>query len=506
MTAIHDSEAKYICHTCIGDQFLSDEVNKEGTSVICSYCSETREAMTLEDLADRIHEVIETHFERTSSEPDWFSSIMLRETMLDFWVPDGEPVVGLMADIACVTEEIAIDLTDLLSGRFRYWAIKEGGEDPYDSEACYEERRPDDFGFRYTWRAFCNEIMYRERIFPENAEPVLEEIFGDPSALETYDGTPVVREVNPSDEFPIWRARTAQSKEELIAIIKNPAQQLGPPPHKSANAGRMNQKGIPVFYGALDETTCVSEVRPPVGSKVVIGRFSLLRPVRLLDLGALSRVYVNVSHFDPNYSVLHGRASFIRNLVDEISRPIMPQDADREYLPTQFVASYLARKVIPNFDGIIFPSSQIEGNCQNVVLFNHARGVEKHELPVGSEVEVYLSSFSEDDDSVFVSETTPLNLPDNEALVEEPQRGRIRLSIDEELGEPEEDLPPTLNLDIDSVQVLNIESFTYHSKKQGVRRHRQTTEERDNFNTPLADVDFASLLEMGGQSTSEDQP
>ncbi len=506
MTAIHDSEAKHICHTCIGDQFLADEVNKEGTPVICSYCGETREAMTLEYLADRIHEVIEDHFERTSSEPDWFSSIMLRERMLDCWVPDGEPVVDLIADIACVTEEIAKDQTELLSGRFRYSVIREGGEDPYDSEAYYEECSPNDQGYRFSWNAFRNEIMYRERIFPENAEPVLEEIFGDPSALETYDGTPVVREVNPSDEFPIWRARTAQSKEELIAIIKNPAQQLGPPPHKSATAGRMNQKGIPVFYGALEETTCVSEVRPPVGSQVVIGKFSLLRPVKLLDLGALSRVYVNVSHFDPNYSVLHGRASFIRNLVDEISRPIMPQDADREYLPTQFVASYLARKVIPNFDGIIFPSSQTEGNGQNVVLFNHARGVEKYELPVGSEVEVYLPSFSEDDDSVFVSETTPLNLPDNEALVEKPQRGPIRLFIDEEPGESDEDLPATLNLDIDSVQVLNIKSFTYDLEKQRVRRHRQTTEERDNFNPPVADVDFDSLLDMGGQNTSEDRP
>ena len=145
--------------------------------------------------------------------------------------------------------------------------------------------------------------MYKERIFPENAEPVLEEIFGDLNALETYDGSPVVREVNPNDEFPIWRGRTTQSREELIAILKNPAQELGPPPHSLADAGRMNQKGIPVFYGALEDKTCVSEVRPPVGSQVVVGKFSLLRPVRLLDVGALSKVYVNVSHFDHNYTV-----------------------------------------------------------------------------------------------------------------------------------------------------------------------------------------------------------
>ena len=121
MTAIYDSEAKHICHTCIGDQFLADEVNKEGTPVICSYCGETREAMTLEYLADRIHEVIEDHFERTSSEPDWFSSIMYCEK--ECWTAGYQmvnPSWTSIADIACVTEEIAKDQTELLSGRFRY--------------------------------------------------------------------------------------------------------------------------------------------------------------------------------------------------------------------------------------------------------------------------------------------------------------------------------------------------------------------------------------------------
>ena len=316
----------------------------------------------------------------------------------------------------------------------------------------------------------------------------------------------MVREVNPNDQFPIWRARTAQSKEELIDILKNPTQQLGPPPHKLANAGRMNQKGIPVFYGALEESTCVSEVRPPVGSQVVIGKFNVLRPVRLLDLGVLSKVYVDVNYFHPSYSVLHGRASFIRSLVNEISRPIMPQDADREYLPTQFVASYLARKVAPKFDGIIFPSSQTEENGENVVLFNHARGVDKHELPEGSEVTVYLSSHGEEGDSVFVSEATPPKLPDNEAPVGKPRRGPIRLFFDEEPGEPDEELPATLALDIPSIKILDVIRATYTSNPRTVTRHRWTTEERDKFNRPIADVELDSLLDLGDQNTSEGQP
>ena len=501
-----DDDSEHVCFDCIGDQLLSDEVKIKGIPALCSYCGHSNEAVSLDELADRIHEVFQEHFERAYDERGWFDSVFLQEGMRGYWTPDGKRVVDVISEIARLPEETAKDLADLLSGRFHFGAIKDGGEDPYDSEAYYKERSPDDWDFRYSWKSFCDEIMYRERIFPKNAEPVLQEIFGGLSTLETYDGNSVIRILNQSDEFPIWRARTAQSKRDLIAILKDPAQHLGPPPHSSTEAGRMNQKGIPVFYGAVEKATCVAEIRPPVGSRVVIGKFSLSRPVMLLDLGQLSKVYVDVSHFAPDYSVLHGRASFIRQLVTEISRPILPQDADREYLPTQFVASYLAHRMTPTFDGIIFPSSQTEGNGQNVVLFNHARGVEKYELPEGTEVEVYLSSFREEDDSVLVSETIPVKLPDYETPAKKPQGGPIRIFIDDEPGEPDEDIPATLKLDISSVEILHVKGVTYTSNTCTVIRHRQTTEERDNFNLSIANEDFDSLLDVGGHDTCEGQP
>ena len=501
-----DNGNRYVCIGCIGDPILADEVRKNGVAFACSYCGHTCESIDLDSLANRIDEVLQKNFERTPDEPDFLDAILIREGLMDVWLPDGAPVATAISDMAGLSEEIAEDLAVLLSGRFEYLARTEGGENPYDSEIYYEERSPDDWGFHYGWKSFCDEIMYHERIFPENAEPVLEDIFGDPNSLETRDGTPVVRVVNPNDEFPIWRARTAQSKDKLIDILKNPAQELGPPPHNLANAGRMNQKGIPVFYAAQDEGTCIAEVRPPVGSQVVIGKFNILRPIRLLDLGALSNYYVDPSHFDPDYGVLHGRASFIRSLVDEISKPVMPQDADREYLPTQFVASYLARKVVPKFDGIIFPSSQTERGGHNVVLFNHARGVENYELPEGTEVEVHLPYASQEDDSILVSQTTPLDKPKKEDSGEKPKRGPIRLLYDDTPEAPDEDIPATLKLDVESVHVLHIEGVKYNPKKQEVWQHRQTVAERDAFNVPAFHDDLDSLLDVGSQSPTGEQP
>ena len=63
----------------------------------------------------------------------------------------------------------------------------------------------------------------------------------------------------------------------------------------------MNAQGISVFYGASDLATALAEIRPPVGSRVLVGKFDLARPVRLLDVEALRSVYVGGSIFDPAY-------------------------------------------------------------------------------------------------------------------------------------------------------------------------------------------------------------
>ena len=76
----------------------------------------------------------------------------------------------------------------------------------------------------------------------------------------------------------------------------------------------MNAEGIPVFYGALEDETCVSEVRAPVGSFVVLVKFDLLKPIRVLDLEALSKVYSEYSHFDPNYIEKRNRERFLARI------------------------------------------------------------------------------------------------------------------------------------------------------------------------------------------------
>ena len=375
-----DDSARNVCHECVGDEFLAAEVKAPGVFAPCGYCNQVNEGQPLEALAARIHEVLHGHFERTPGYPlEGYENHLAREGL---WERAGYPVADLIADIAGVSEKLAGDITDELyqiyDSSSYYEAAKHGGEleTAYGSDDYYEERRPDDGDFRGMWAEVRDEIGSRARFFNAAAEEMLGSIFEDLEGHKAPGGRPVVRQLGPGegDRF-VWRARVAQSATQLKTILESPTRELGPPPSHLARGGRMNAPGIPVFYGGMDMSTCVAEVRAPVGSHVVVAKFQLLRTMRLLDLDVLEEVYVEGSCFDPNYAVRKARAAFLRRLATEISQPVMPEDETVEYLATQVVAEFLANKATPRLDGIIFRSSQTGGTGHNVVLFGHACGV-----------------------------------------------------------------------------------------------------------------------------------
>ena len=251
----------------------------------------------------------------------------------------------------------------------------------------------------------------------------------------------------------------------------------------------MNAPGIPVFYGAMDAATCIAEARAPVGSKVVVAKFELLRPVCLLDFDALAEIFVKGSHFDPNYAERAARAAFLKRLVREICRPVMPQDETIEYLATQVVAEYLANKLNPRLDGIIFRSSQTGGTGRNLVLFNHACRVEPDEFPAGLQVEIQIPQGEEvdDNDSISVFENVvPDPQPNESPLAKGKGSGRLLRPLsdpepwwrNDDISSVRDDLviyqDPYLRLDLESMRVLDIRGVRYERVQRRVRRYRST--------------------------------
>ena len=402
--------------------------------------------------------MLEEHFETI---PEDESPEQFRQAIYD--------TETVIKKVAGLEQDIAAAVRDHLPNRpARTVNVAGREENPSSPGMLYQEHEADTSDLRLAWWDFTEEILSRARFFGSTTEATLKRIFENLDSLRTVADKPVIREIKKGDKnSSFWRARIAHSGPEVKSILECLSSQLGPPPSDKTTAGRMNAEGIPVFYGALEEKTCVSEVRAPVGSFVILLKFDLLKPIRVLDLEALPEVYSEYSHFDPNYTKERSRARFLEELVGELSRPVLPREATREYIVTQIVSEYLANRVKPCLHGIIFSSAQTGKGGHNVVLFNGAHSVEAYESGPGFRV--------------TLPQPTGIPQPGTESskdslIQTEPQRAGTEA---ERSAEDSTTVDPAtqgnhgdsiLRLDQQSMKVLYISGVKYESKSLPLNR------------------------------------
>ena len=367
-----------ICLDCIGDEFLKEEIRSDGVKAQCWYCKSTGITVSIGDLAYRFESVFEEHFQRTPDTPNAWEYAVAHDPEIDFpWNRAGEPVAYVIREEAEIEDEPAEHIRQVLEGRnYDRHAEKAGEENPFDSEACYERKEPNGCQIPESWANFERTLQLENRSFNREAESILTSIFEGLADHRTPAGKPIIVNAGPGHRIShIYRARTFQSSDKLKAALERPDQEIGPPPAPAAMSGRMNARGISLFYGATQAKVALSEVRPPVGSRVVLGRFELLRPLRLLDVQALQSIYVFGSVFDSSYVTRRARANFLRHLSDRISRPVFPDAEPLDYIVTQSIADFLASLKKPDIHGLLYPSVQYGDHGKNVVLFHKASRV-----------------------------------------------------------------------------------------------------------------------------------
>jgi hypothetical protein len=344
LTDEDQSELKRVCFACVGEEFLSTEIKKDGSAAKCSYCGKKRRCITIAEMADRVEGAFDSHYRRTSTEPDDYENMMLKDKESNYdWSRHGEEVVWAIANAAEIDEQIATDVQQLLEEHHSDFEMAQMGEEcEFASDSYYEPKGPDDIELRESWRYFEQSLKTQARYFNRSAEATLAGVFEGLADHETREGRRVVIQAGPGHEISsLFRARVFQSSEPLEEALKRPDIGLGPPPYAVATAGRMNARGISVFYGALDANIALAEIRPPVGSEVMIGNFNILRELRLLDVEALKSVFSKRSIFDGAFISKLEQAKFLGRLSDRITRPVMPSDEPSDYLVTQAIADYL---------------------------------------------------------------------------------------------------------------------------------------------------------------------
>lgn len=368
---------------------------------------------------------------------------------------------------ADIEEAIAEHVQGILEDKHYSRSSAEIGESSkYESGSSYEAKSHEDSEWQMNWTNFEHVLKTSTRFFNKKNEELLKSIFNDAESLHTQKRKPVVRNIGQIDDIKyLYRARAFQTDHKLKNALKSPDKELGPPPSEFATAGRMNSRGITVFYGSTNPETAIAEIRPPVGSKVAVARFELTRTLKVLDLSALKLTHVTGSIFDEKFAQQISRTMFLRKLSQRLTRPVMPDDEHTEYLVTQVVADYLSSEL--KFDGIIFPSAQSNAGL-NVTLFNSACKVVAIENPKGTVIEADLMEWQDDE-----------LVPDYRVWVRLPKKNK-KDGVSEPLwldipggqwqSSSTDQREDTLSIDLDSIRVEHIESVKIKSKGYDVDR------------------------------------
>jgi hypothetical protein len=451
---------KRICATCTKDKFLKHEIRSKGKKGRCSYCKSAVTTMRIEDFANYIDIAFEDHYERTSEDPYPYDERR------------GEQVSFVIQEAAQIDEPPAEDVRAVLEEHHAPRRYKDSliDENPFSSEAHYQSKGVRISEYLEEWELFRKSILTEARLFNSGAEAILARIFEGLEGHVTASGNQVIVNAGPGHGIrELYRARAFQSDEKLEAAIMRPDAELGPPPPAHAAAGRMNSRGIGVFYGATHPSVALAEIRPPVGSRVLVGRFEIIRPLRLLDLDSMRSIQAKGSIFERSYVRALEKTAFLDTMRTRITRPVMPDDESSEYLVTQAIADYLATRTNPALDGIIYPSAQQKGKTKrNVVLFHKSARVESIALPKHTKLSAHVREYDEDGESpdyvVFVSKPrVEGKVPPLAATLHDfwdpPRRGDYDAR------------DPALRLDIASLKVRHVESVKFSTHEFPVRRN-----------------------------------
>lgn len=471
---IPELAGRTVCDGCIHDEYLRGEIRRDGDRGLCHYCGTSTKCISLGALSDRIEKAFAEHYARSPEDPTSYEYAMHNDPECDYsWEREGEPVVDAIANAVGLAEQIASDVQQILADRyFDFDEAAAGQELEYSDDAFYVEKGVSDDVWLAEWSSLERTLATESRFFSQSAYRLLERIFDRIEDMRTVDQRALIVDAGPGTMYSsIFRARCFQSDEKLLEAIKRPDLHLGPPPSTLAQAGRMNALGISVFYGATNQETALAEVRPPVASRVLVGQFDLVRPARLLDLMTLRNIARVGSVLDPEFAPLLERIAFLNTLSHRLSRAVMPDDENFEYLSTQAVSDYLAALGSPSLDGIIFPSSQVPGEGHNVVLFHKASRVAMLEFPVGTVLTSSLRYFSEDgeEEGYLVIEKVPRSEQSQEgsstAVARAERRGRVTA--------PKFDTDRrslSLVVDVESLIVHSVEAVAVTTMHSAVRR------------------------------------
>lgn len=402
-------EEKKVCHECIGETYVKSFIKKHGKrNGGCSYCLRFRKSLPYGVIAEMMHTVFESHYE-PNFEPEIY-----------FDTPKGDDAAGVIHyELQTDDEFLVSDIYDFLKNEYNPFRMDEF--EKYNDDHKYVKVDFYSDSLDLAWDKMLESLKSEARYFNKGVKDFLDELFSDINTYKTKGSSSALREIEESTVF--FRARVFDSISEVEKALKHPELEFGPPPSKIARAGRMNASGIPVFYGAASAEVAIAEVRPAVGSYVVVAPFEALRVLRVLDISSLELIsHESGSKFDPEATKRLEKSSFLRTLSKILTIPVPGRNAENEYLITQAVSEYLSINDSLKLDGVTFNSTQVRKGSNrsadkyNIVLFKRS-SVVRNADDIRCEYKVEMQENVEDDIYIFNPTIRKIEYADSDGKV-----------------------------------------------------------------------------------------
>lgn len=146
--------------------------------------------------------------------------------------------------------------------------------------------------------------------------------------------------------------------------------EMNAPPKHLASHGRANPAGIPYLYLGSQPDTAAAEIRPHTGEVACIADFTI-PDIRVVDLrnprGFVSPFLLGEAS---KIGQLRADLPLLERLGGELTRPVLPQRAAIDYIPSQYLCEFIKKA---GFDGVLYRSSVSEGI--NLALFDPGKAV-----------------------------------------------------------------------------------------------------------------------------------
>lgn len=165
-------------------------------------------------------------------------------------------------------------------------------------------------------------------------------------------------------ELTLFRSRI-NDKSNINGYTKN---NMGAPPIGLISAGRTNSEGIQCLYLSTNLQTTFHEIRARENDYISVGEFELKSNITIVDLSLFDEIGPFSSEdFDITWFAVN--IGIIRNIGNEIAKPISRYDSYLDYVPTQYICDYIKHM---GYDGIKYKSTLYKGGF-NYAIFDEKK-------------------------------------------------------------------------------------------------------------------------------------